>query len=82
MTLNNFDMTDPNILNTDAYIHLQNDFETTINEGPTFICNICIKFEYRKNVVHLNETKYSKNMDIFNKCVTQINQLMDKSMFA
>jgi len=69
--VNNFDMTSTNILDTDAYIHLQNKFEKAINEGPTYICNICIKFEYKKYVVKLNESKYDNSDNAFNNCVTQ-----------
>ena len=56
-------MTDPAILDTDAYKLIQNRFLKSIDEGPTYICDICWKFEYRTNVIKLNPDKY--NSEIF-----------------
>ena len=36
--------------------------------GPTYICDICWKFEFRRNVIELKERKYQT--DIYNECTT------------
>ena len=39
-----------------------------MSEGPTYICDICWKYEFRTNVVKLVPNKYKE--DIFEKCHT------------
>ena len=47
---------------------LLEDFKGAIQECPTYICDICWKFEIRMNVIKLKELKYQT--DICNKCTT------------
>ena len=51
-------MVDPFILITPAFKIIEKDFKSAIQEGPTYICNICWKFEFQKNVIKLNALKY------------------------
>ena len=51
-------MVDPTILKTQAFKLIKGDFQCVIQEGPTNICDICWKFEFRKNVIKLKDTKY------------------------
>ena len=62
-------MVDPEILNTDAFNFIKQDWEAAMTEGPTYICDICIKWEYRKNVRKLIRTEYEK-LATFKKCDT------------
>ena len=57
-------MTDPCILTTPAFRLIEQDFKGAIQEGPTYICDICWKFEFRRNVIKLKESKYPG--DIYN----------------
>ena len=59
-------MVDPAILGTAAYKIIEKDFRNAIMEGPTYVCDICIKTEQRKTVIKLNANKYEKEM--FEKC--------------
>ena len=61
-------MTDPCILATPAFRLIEPDFKGAIEEGPTYICNICWKFEFPRNVIKLKESKYPA--DIYNECTT------------
>ena len=61
-------MVDPSILETDAFKLIQKEFSNAIRKGPTKICDICWKFEYRSNVMLLDYSKYEKNL--FDKCYT------------
>ena len=47
-------MVDPVALNIEAYKIIQNDFKNAISEGPTYICDICIEFHFKNNVMNLN----------------------------
>ena len=38
----------------------------TIQEGPTYIGDICWKFKFWRNIIKLKESKYQT--DIYNKC--------------
>ena len=40
----------------------EDEFKISIQEGPTHICDICWKFEYRGNVIKLNGTKYKESI--------------------
>ena len=42
--------------------------KTAIQEGPTYICDICWKFEFRRSVIKLKKLKYQT--DIYNQCST------------
>ena len=44
-------MTDLCILTTPAFRLIEEDFKGAIQEGPTYICDICWKFEFRRNVI-------------------------------
>ena len=61
-------MTDPCILTTPSFRLIEEDFKGAIQEGPTNICDIYWKFEFRKNVSKLKESKYQT--DIYTKCTT------------
>ena len=51
-------MVDPAILTTLVFRLIEIDFfKSAIKEGPTYICNICWKFEFRRNVIKLMEPK-------------------------
>ena len=58
-------MNDLCILTTPAFRLRAEDFKGVIQEGPTYIYNICWKFEFPRNFTKLKESKY-----IYNKCST------------
>ena len=60
---------DHSILKTRAYQIVKSKFENAIKEGPTYICDVCCKYEFRSNVVKLDQEKYDD--EIFNKCCTR-----------
>ena len=45
-------MTYPCILATPAFRLIEQDFKGATQEGPTYICDICWKFEFRRNVIN------------------------------
>ena len=53
-------MTDPCILTTQAFILIEEDLIGAIQEGPTYVCDICWKF-----VIKLKEPKHQA--DVYNK---------------
>ena len=57
---------DPSILTTPAFRLIEEDFKSALQEGPTYICDICWKFKFRRNFIKLMEPKYQT--DIYNKC--------------
>mgnify|MGYP002808138608 FL=1 len=61
-------MVDPSIFETEAFKVIESEFKDVIKEGPTFICDICWKFEFRSNVIKLTETKYEQ--EIYAECHT------------
>ena len=61
-------MNDPCILTTPAFRLIKQDFKGAIQEGPTYICDICWKFKFQRKVIKLKETKYQA--DIYNECTT------------
>ena len=61
-------MTDPCILTTPAFRLIEEDFKGAIQECPVYICDICWKFEFRRNVIKLKEPKYQA--DIYNEYIT------------
>ena len=50
-------MVDPVILNTEAYKIIQKDFINAIYEGPACICDVCIEFNFKNNVMNLNPSE-------------------------
>ena len=70
-------MTDPCILTTPALRLIEQDFKGAIQEDPTYICDICWKFEFRRNVTKLKEPKYEA--DIYNDCTTGNSDWISKS---
>ena len=50
--------TDTCILTTPAFRLIEQDFKGVIQEGPTYICDICRKFEFPRNDIKLEEQKY------------------------
>ena len=69
-------MVDPSILTTPAF-RLIEDFKTAIQKGPIYICDICWKFEFQKNVIKLKELKYQT--DIYNESATSKSDWICKS---
>ena len=63
-------MTDPEMLDTDAYHYMFDEFNKAIDKGPTYICNICWKCEYKTNTLTLNPEKYAEHDTMFSKCTT------------
>ena len=61
-------MTVPCILTTAAFRLIEQDFKGVIQERPTYSCDICWKFKFRRNVIKLKEPKYQA--DIYNECTT------------
>ena len=49
---------DARILTTSACRLIQEDFRDGTHEGPTYICDICWKFEFRSNVIIVHDSKY------------------------
>ena len=48
-------MNDPRILTTPAFRLIKQDFKGAIQEGPTYICDICWKFKFQRKVIKLKE---------------------------
>ena len=44
-------MVDPSILETQGFKIIKKELKCAIAEGPSWICDICWKFEFRKNVI-------------------------------
>ena len=61
-------MVDPSILTTPAFRLIEEDFKSVIQEDPSYICEICWKLEFQRNVIKLKEPKYQT--DIYNECTT------------
>ena len=59
-------MVDPEILSTQGYKIVENDFLKEINVGPEYKCEICCTWNYKSNVLKFNASKY--NDDILQKC--------------
>ena len=70
-------ITDPCILTTPTFRLIEEDFKGAIQEGPTYICGSCWRFEFRRNLIKLKETKYQN--DIYNECTTGKLDLICKS---
>ena len=49
-----YSMVDSCILITLAFRLIEEDFKGAIHEGPTYICDICWKFEFQSNVFRLH----------------------------
>ena len=61
-------MVDPSLLTTLAFRLIKKDFKTAIQEGLTYICDVCWKFEFRRNVIKSKELKCQT--DIYIECTT------------
>ena len=61
-------MVDPCILKTPAFKLVEEEFKSAIKEGPTYICDICWKYEFRKNVIKLQDSKYERSL--YEECTT------------
>ena len=68
---------DPVVLNTEAYKIIQKNFINAITEGPTFICDICIEFHFKNNVMVLNPSKYDEHL--LKKCSQGKSKLICKT---
>ena len=51
-------MVDTFILTIPAFKITEEDFKSAIQERPVYVCDICWKFEFQKNVIRLNALKY------------------------
>ena len=69
-------MTDSHVLTTPSFRLTKEGLKGAIQDGPTYICDICWKFEFRRNVIKLKETKHQTN--IYNKCTTGTSDWMRK----
>ena len=56
-------MTDPSILNTEAYDILKDEVFSAFKQGPEYECTICSKLEFRRTVIKLDPARYDQ--DIF-----------------
>ena len=56
---------DPCVLTKPAFRLIEEDLKGAIQEVSTYICDICWKFEFWRNVTKLKEMKYQA--DIYNK---------------
>ena len=70
-------MVDDSILATDAYKLIYEEYKDSINQGPTYICDICWKFEFHTNVISLNSSKYEA--DLFDRCKTEKSEWICKT---
>ena len=70
-------MTDPCILTTPAFRLIEEDFKGAIQEGTTYICDVCRKFGFQRNVIKLKESKYQTS--IYTKCATGKSEWICKS---
>ena len=55
-------MADSCILTTPAFRLIEQNFKGAIQEGPTYISDICQKFEFSGNVIKLGERKYQADI--------------------
>ena len=53
-------MVDPSILESPVFKLIEKEFRNVIEECPTYVCDICWKFEFRTNVKKLKQSKYEK----------------------
>ena len=79
-------MVDPSMLSTEAYKMLKQDYEAAIYVGPTYICNVCWKCEYRQNVckfISENYVSFLTNCDIKspNGYVSYVTNQCSKSLY-
>ena len=51
-------MDDSCILTTPTFRLVEQDFKGVIQEGRTYICDICWKIEFPRNVIKLEEQNY------------------------
>ena len=70
-------MVAPSILETPGFKLIQDEFTSAIQEGPTYVCDICWKFEFRTNVITLTECKYEQNL--YDECHTGESEWICKS---
>ena len=64
-------MVDPSILKTEAFKLVQKEFERAFKEAPDYICDICCKREYRRNVFKLDESDERYDKTLLKKCRTK-----------
>ena len=61
-------MTDLAIFGTKAYQILSSNWQKIMSQGPEYTCSICMKQEWRTNVVILDPQKYKDHSKLFMKC--------------
>ena len=59
-------MVDPSILTTLAFRLIEEDFKGAIEEGLTYMFDICWKLVFQSNFIKLHDSKYQ--LDIYNQC--------------
>ena len=62
-------MVHPYILHTQAFKLIEEDFLKAIQECPTYICDVCWKLEWEKNVIKLTVSQHTP--EICNTCFTK-----------
>ena len=67
-SIKNQSMVDESILQTEAFNLIYSEYKEAISEGPTYICTVCWKFEFRRNILTLNSSKYES--ELFDECNT------------
>ena len=70
-------MVDPSILETPAFKLIQEEFKNVIQQGPTYICDICWKYKFKKNLTTLKDFKYEQ--DLYRECHTGKSELICNS---
>ena len=69
-------MVDPSILHTTAFSLIEEEFKNAIQEGPIYVCDICWKFEYKRNMIKLKDLKYDK--ELYEECHTGKSEMICK----
>ena len=61
-------MVDPFILHTEAYKIISSNWKKIKNQCLEYTCAICIKEEWKTNVLKLDPSMYKKDSKMFEKC--------------
>ena len=61
-------MVDPSLLYTDAYEIISSNWGKIKNKFQQYTCAICIKQEWKTNMLKLDPSRYKKYSKMFEKC--------------
>ena len=61
-------MVDPSILHTDTYEIISSNWKKIKNKCPEYTCAICIKQDWKTNILKLDPSMYKKVSEMFEKC--------------